>query len=154
MLAITVATRREARCLAPGCGRKLTARKSVEAQIGPTCARRIREAAEREVLAGVKPEQAEKVRQLIADGGIIPAGRPGFYQAVSADGERIRITCARGCTCEAGKRRRLVVCYHRLAARVLDLVRTRTVGLATVTRLPIAPPYTPTITDAGLPAAA
>jgi hypothetical protein len=144
MLAITVATRRETRCLAPGCGRKLTARKSVEAQFGPACLRRIREAAEREVLAGVKPEQAEKARQLIADGGIIPAGRPGFYQALSESGERIRLTCDRGCTCEAGKRRRLVVCYHVLAVRVLELVRTRTAGRkAVVIRIPIATPYTP-----------
>lgn len=154
MRAITTGTRREARCLAPGCGRKLTAPKSVAAGYGPTHLRQIREAAERQVLAGVKPEQAEKTRQLIADGGIIPTARPGFYQAVSADGERIRLTCARGCTCEAGRRRRLVVCYHVLAARVLDLIRTRTVGLATVTRLPIAPPYAAPYTVAGLPAAA
>jgi hypothetical protein len=153
MPAITTGTRREARCLAPGCGRKLTARKSVEAGYGPTHLRQIREAAENQVLAGIKPEQADKTRQLIADKGIIPAGRPGFYQAVSEDGQQVHITCARGCTCQAGKRRKLVVCYHVLAARVLDLIRTRTVGLATVTRLPITPPYTPT-TVAGLPAAA
>jgi hypothetical protein len=145
MLAITVATRRETRCLAPGCGRKLTAPKSVEARYGPTCLRRIREAAEREILAGAGPGQAEKARQLIADGGIIPAGRPGFYQALSEDGERTRLTCARGCTCEAGKRRKLVTCYHVLAVRVLELIRTRTAGRPAVARTPIAPPYTPAI---------
>jgi uncharacterized protein DUF6011 len=148
MLAITVGDRREGRCLAPWCGRKLTARKSVDRGYGDVCYRRICEAAEREILAGVKPEQAAKVRQLIADGGIIPARRPGVYQAVAEDGERLRLTHSHGCNCESGLRRRPVTCYHTLAARVLELIRTR--SAATVPdRTPIAPPYA-----AALPAAA
>ena len=142
----------EIRCLNPACRRVLRAPRSRAAGYGPVCMRRIREAAERQVLAGIKPEQADKVRQLIADKGIIPAGRPGFYRAVSDDGERVHITCARGCACKAGKRRKLTVCYHVLAARVLDIIRTRALTGLTVARTPIAPPYTPTA--AGLPAAA
>ena len=120
MTAAITSTETRPRCLAPRCGRILRSAKSVSLGYGPVCARKIRKAAEDEVFAGASPKVAEKARQLIADKGIVPARRPGVYEAVSLDGARVYRCTARACTCEAGCRGKYD-CNHELAARALDI---------------------------------
>lgn len=97
------------------CGHPLRTIKSIAAGYGPTCARRIRRATE--MLAGYSAAQRAAVREVIADGGILPL-RSTIFLAVSADGTAIHRTDARGyCTCPAGLKSR--PCYHTAAARSL-----------------------------------
>lgn len=107
----------EARCLRPGCGRVLRSAKSVTAGYGPTCLRKIREAAIAEAKAGFSEAQQESAGQLIRDGGIVAQDRH-LYVAVSSEGDKAYSVEAHSCTCHAGASGRR--CYHQLAARILD----------------------------------
>jgi hypothetical protein len=106
-----------ARCLRPGCGRKLTSAKSVATGYGPVCRARIRAAAMAEAVKGFAAAQIDKARELIADGGIIPTNRPGVFRAVSSKGDETYLTHRDVCNCPAGLRAR--PCYHLAAARIL-----------------------------------
>jgi hypothetical protein len=74
----------EARCLRPGCGRKLTAPASVKAGYGPVCRARIRAAALAEAVKDFTAKQVEKARELIADGGLVPTSGPASTRASAA----------------------------------------------------------------------
>jgi Family of unknown function (DUF6011) len=114
-----------AKCLRPGCGRKLTAPASIAAGYGPVCRRRIREAAADIEVPDVKPEQHAKAVELIEAGGLVPSIRPGVFFAVSSDGSTTYITDtgAGTCTCKAGERGRR--CYHLIAAGLVDAATSR-----------------------------
>ena len=114
----------EARCLAPGCGRKLTSAKSVAAGYGRACLRKISQAQLDEAREGFTADQQAKADELIRDGGIL-AQAPGLYVAVSGKGDAHYATDGRSCTCAAGARDRR--CYHQLAARVLAIASRRSV---------------------------
>lgn len=107
------------RCLRPGCGRKLTSAKSIASGYGPVCRARIRAAALAEAVKGFAAAQVDKARELIADGGIIPTGRPGVFRAVSSKGDETYLTHPATCSCAAAKRGKATPCYHSLAARVI-----------------------------------
>jgi excisionase family DNA binding protein len=66
-----------------------------------------------------KPAQVDKARELVEQGGILPARRPGFYKAVSSDGAGTYLVHASGCTCPAGQRGKHQ-CYHRASAAILS----------------------------------
>jgi Family of unknown function (DUF6011) len=108
---MTSTDRQPARCLR--CGHTLRAAASVTAGYGPVCARRIRDAA-KAVPGDFTAKQREQAAQLIADGGIIPASRPGTYQAVSSDGSTVYVAGADFCGCRAGQNG--IRCYRRIAA--------------------------------------
>lgn len=111
------------RCLRPGCGRKLTSAKSVAAGYGPVCRARMRAAAIAEAVKGFAVAQVAKAKELIADGGLIPTGRPGVFRAVSSSGTDTYLTTAEGnCNCPRGRHITSATerpCYHVLAARLV-----------------------------------
>jgi len=95
------------------CHRQLRDPKSVARGYGPKCAARISARVAR-VTATFKPAQVQKATVLIATGQIVPSGTDSFY---SVRGYRTDATL---CTCPAGQHGR--VCYHLVAARILDAV--------------------------------
>lgn len=120
-------TSHEARCLRPGCGRKLTSEASVKAGYGPVCLRKIRAAAIAEAKADFTEAQQAKAAELIADGGIV-ALAPGLFEVVSSNGTDRYATDGASCSCKAGAKD--VRCYHLLAARVLGIASRRSLAKA------------------------
>ena len=104
------------RCLR--CGRNLRSAASVKASYGPVCRMRIRAAATAKAVAGFTAAQVDKARELISDGGLVPASRPGVFRAVSSTGDATYLTHSAGCNCPGGLRGRST-CYHSLAARLV-----------------------------------
>ena len=95
------------------CGHKLWVSKGY----GPVCKAKIRLAALNEAIRGFATRQVEAARELIADGGLIPTGRPGVFRAVSSNGTDQYMVHSAVCNCPAGLRGR--PCYHLAAARIL-----------------------------------
>ena len=104
-----------AKCLR--CGHKIRSAASLAAKYGPVCRARIRLAAINEAVKGFAATQVDKARELIADGGLIPTGRPGVFRAVSSKGDTTYLVHSAVCNCPAGLRER--ACYHRAAASIL-----------------------------------
>lgn len=95
-------------------------------------------------LDGFKPAQIERARELLDQGGLIAARRPGLFTAVSSDGSGTYLTHTAVCSCPAGRRGR--ACYHVAAVRlVLALVGATARPLVSVeaARSPIALPARP-----------
>jgi hypothetical protein len=107
----------ETRC--ERCHRPLKSASSRILGIGPRCAA-IKAATE-----DLKPEQADKALELIADGGIVPTAHEGVYRVSSSKGDVVYLAAVTGqCSCAYGLRRlsgTAKTCYHvagaRLAAR-------------------------------------
>jgi hypothetical protein len=97
------------------CRRALTSATSKFLGIGPRCAA-IEAATE-----GLKPEQADKAHELIADGGVAKV-REGVYRVTSTDGSASYLTSVNGnCTCAYGLRRSSAsakTCYHVAAVKL------------------------------------
>lgn len=70
-----------------------------------------------------KPQQIDKARELIEQGGILPTSRPGLFTAVSSDGTTTYLVHASACTCPAGQRGKHQ-CYHRAAVAILTATVT------------------------------
>lgn len=102
------------------CGRPLRSASSVARGRGRWCQAKVRAAAETADLSGFKPEQAEKARELIELGAIVPTTRDGVYSAVSSDGTTVYLVdvVAQTCGCKAGGRGRS--CYHLAGALILQ----------------------------------
>ena len=98
------------RCLRPGCGRKLTSEASIARGYGRHCAAKIRAARESADLSAWTPKQVEQARELIEDGGLVPADREGVFFAVSTDGSEVYRCAAEFCECPAGLKDSH--CYH------------------------------------------
>ena len=79
------------------------------------CFRKIRDHALLAIAAHTH-EAVRKALELIADGGIAPAGK-GLYLTVSSDGSTRYETTATTCACTAGQFGRS--CYHRAAVDLL-----------------------------------
>jgi hypothetical protein len=107
-------TEQHATCL--GCGRKLTAPKSIAAGRGPRCLAKVRAAEKAVDTSDYKPHQIASARELIADAAIIPL-RSVVFLAVSTDGTETYRSAPTACTCPAGLKGSR--CYHQLAARLL-----------------------------------
>ena len=122
-------TSHEARCLRPGCGRKLTSPASVRLGYGPVCMRKIRAAAIAEAKADFTPDQQAKADELIRDGGLVPTSRAGVYRAVSSKGDATYLAHAAACNCPGGLRAKRP-CYHSLAARILGIASRRRLAKA------------------------
>ena len=101
------------------CGRALRAARSRSLGYGPTCTRKVREAAKAEVVAQYKPHQIAKAEELIEQGALIPL-RSGIYLAPSSDGTRTYKAHRTACSCPAGVKG-LHPCKHRIAAHILSL---------------------------------
>ncbi|MFG3170587.1 DUF6011 domain-containing protein [Streptomyces sp. NPDC048200] len=108
------ATTEQTRCM--GCGRKLTAPKSIAAGRGRACQAKIRRAAQAVDTTDYKAHQVQSARELIEDGAIIPL-RSVVFISVSTDGTETYKTAPTACTCPAGTKGSR--CYHQLAARLL-----------------------------------
>jgi hypothetical protein len=95
------------------CGRALKSLASRLAGKGPRCA------AIEAATAGLKPEQADKALELIADGGIAKV-RDGVYRVTSTDGSASYLTSVKGvCNCAHGLRCKTSArCYHVAAVRL------------------------------------
>lgn len=100
-----------------GCGRPLRAAKSRAQGRGRACQTK-HDAKIAAALADETPVQAEKARELIADGGIIQVAGT-LYLAVSSDGAvRYEVNPVTGqCSCKAGQHGRR--CYHLIGAVAL-----------------------------------
>ena len=101
------------------CHRTLRSAASIAAGMGRTCARKTRqEAAARLVLANYSSVQVEKVRELLADGGVQRVDRTTFLAVASNGIDRYEVSTAHAsCTCKAGQNGR--ACYHLGAAQLL-----------------------------------
>lgn len=101
------------------CGRTLRADDSIARGMGRTCARKAsQEAAAKLVLANYTEAQVEKVRELLADGGVARTSRHTFLAIASNGIDRYTIDTAHtSCTCKAGERG--IRCYHLGAALLL-----------------------------------
>ncbi|HEY2086623.1 MAG TPA: DUF6011 domain-containing protein [Mycobacterium sp.] len=123
----------EARCLRPGCCRKLTSAKSLAAGYGPVCLRKIRAAAVEQARADFTADQQAKADELIRDGGIVPlrmTARNGMlFRAVSSRGDETYLVTAGACNCPGGLRSKRP-CYQQLAARVLSVASRRSLAKA------------------------
>lgn len=113
----------ETRCLR--CGRKLTA----STGYGPTCRRKIRQAALDEARRDFTGDQQAKAAELIRDGGLVPTNREGVFRAVSSKGDETYLVHAAACTCPGGLRAKRP-CYHTLAARILRIASRRSMTKA------------------------
>jgi len=117
------ATEHTAKCLK--CGRVRHFHSAAAARhaapYGRICAVRVRLAALNEAIRGFAQAQVDKARELIADGGLIPTGRPGVFRAVSSKGTDTYLTSAKGnCNCPHGLRVTTAkFCYHVAGARIL-----------------------------------
>jgi hypothetical protein len=100
------------------CGRKLTSTKPTTAGYGPTCTRKVKEAAKAKVIAAHKPHLIAKAEELIEQGGIVPIRARRVFAVISSDGSTTYKTAPQGCTCPAGIKGRFV-CYHRIAAEII-----------------------------------
>lgn len=84
--------------------------------IGPRCA------AIEAATAGLKPEQAAKALEVIADHGVIATGHKGVYRVTATSGTETYLTALTGhCSCPWGCRRHSALaktCYHVAAARL------------------------------------
>ena len=129
MTTASITEQREAHCLRPGCGRKLTSAKSLAAGYGPVCLRKIRQAALDEARRDFTEDQQAKAAELIRDGAIVPTNREGVFRAVSSKGTESYLTHAAACNCPAGLRAKRP-CYHQLAARVLSIASRRSMTKA------------------------
>src|ERR1700689_3620706 len=89
-LGMDTSTKHTAKCLR--CHRTLRSASSISAGYGPVCRARIRVAAVNEALKGFSLAQVDKARELIADGGILPASRLGVYRSVSSRGDETYLT--------------------------------------------------------------
>lgn len=98
------------------CGRPLTSAASTRRGYGPTCAARIRAAAQAADLADYSAAQVDAARELIEDGGVLALGRR-VYRTVSTDGTELHLTAPQACNCKAGLKG--IRCYHTAAARLL-----------------------------------
>jgi hypothetical protein len=118
MTATTETAPADHRCLS--CGRKITSAESVAARRGSGCRAKIRKAAKQADLSAWTPGQVDDARELIEDGGIVPAGRPDVFWTVSSDGSEVHLTHRDGCNCPAGlKTRQGRPCYHRCAVEIV-----------------------------------
>jgi len=109
----------QAHCLR--CHRVLRSAASISRGYGRVCRARIAAAVLTEALADFTDRQIARARDLIADAGLVPTGRPGVYRSASSDGSVSYLSHYAGCTCPAGIHQR--PCYHRAAVRILGASR-------------------------------
>jgi hypothetical protein len=106
---------RTAKCLNPGCGRKLTASKSVDRMLGPVCQRKL----DRKMAAALqefKPETVRKALAAISDGRFTV--EPGSVSCWGSDDvTRYQGITRYTCPCPAGEHGRK--CYHRAGFTLL-----------------------------------
>lgn len=97
------------------CHRHLTNTHSINAGIGPVCAKRERQEA---AVTTYKAHQIESARILIEDAAIIPLRR-NIFITVSTDGTDTYLTTPQTCTCPAGLKGHAHPCYHSAAAAMI-----------------------------------
>lgn len=116
----STASTAEARCLRPGCGRKLTDPKSVALGLGPRCAAKVRVAAKTADLSQWTPAQITEAGQAIEDGAVVPSTREGVFHVVSTDGSEVHLVHRDGCNCTSGlKTHQPRPCWHRCAIAIV-----------------------------------
>jgi hypothetical protein len=101
------------------CGRTLRSQESIARDMGRHCAKMDRkEQAAKLILANYTRPQVEKVKQLLADGGVQKVGRHTWTAVASNGYGRYSVdTTMASCTCKAGENGRQ--CYHLAAAQLL-----------------------------------
>lgn len=103
------------------CGRTLTDPRSIARGMGPVCARKARRAAEVIDLTAFRDAQGARTKaaELVEQGGIVPAGRPGLFLAVSSDGTNTYLvdTLEGSCSCKGFAHQGR--CFHGVAAALL-----------------------------------
>jgi Family of unknown function (DUF6011) len=104
-------------CMNPGCGRKLTASRSVARMVGPRCAKKM-DARMAAALTEFKPETVRKALAAIADGRF--TREPGSVSCWSSQdtGPKYQGITRWTCPCPAGEHGRK--CYHRAGFVLLN----------------------------------
>ncbi len=110
----------EARCLLPGCGRKLRSAEAIARGYGRRCWAKVRAAAKTADLTPWTPSQISEAEQAIEDGAVVPSARGGVFHVVSSDGTEVYRTHRNGCVCTNGLMTRPPrPCWHRCAVVIV-----------------------------------
>jgi Family of unknown function (DUF6011) len=91
----------EARCLRPGCGRKLTDPKSIALGMGPRCAAKVRAASETADLSAWTASQVADARQAIEDGAVVPSNARACSTSSATTARKCTSSTATGATARA-----------------------------------------------------
>lgn len=103
------------------CHRTLRNATSMALGYGPTCYRKIRQAAKaKAITAAYKPHQIIKAQELLALGALVPLRGNRVFLVPSNDGAQTYRTHRVACTCPAGIKG-LHPCKHRIAAHMIHL---------------------------------
>lgn len=103
------------------CHRTLTNAASIALGWGPTCYRKIKQAAKAKVIAALyKPHQIVKAKELLDLGALVPLRGRHVFLVPSSDGTETYRTHRAACTCPAGIKG-LHPCKHRIAAHMIHL---------------------------------
>lgn len=106
------------------CHRTLRSAASVALGFGPTCYRKVRQAAKaKAITAAYKPHQIAKAEELLALGALVPLRGNRIFLVPSAEKDgtpRTYRTHKNACTCPAGVKG-VHPCKHRIAAHMVAL---------------------------------
>lgn len=100
------------------CHRPLRTAESIARGYGPTCYRKVRQAAKARIIAQYKPHQVAKALELIELNALVPLRGKHIFLVPSSDGAAAYRTHRAACTCPAGLKA-VHVCKHRIAAHLL-----------------------------------
>lgn len=108
------------------CGRTLRSAQSVANGMGRTCRAKVRQSAEVINLGAFRDAKSAKSKavELVEQAGIVPAGRPALFLAVSSDGTNTYLvdTLEGSCTCRGFAHQGR--CFHLVAAAMLSATPT------------------------------
>lgn len=103
------------------CKRTLTSAASVALGFGPTCYRKVKQAAKAKAIAtAYKPHQIVKAQELLDLGALVPLRGRRVFLVPSSDGTETYRTHRAACTCPAGIKG-VHPCKHRIAAHMIAL---------------------------------
>lgn len=119
MTRATETTQTTGKCIR--CGRTLRAGKSIADGMGRTCRAKVRKTAEVIDLGAFRDAKGarDKAAELVEQGGIVPAGRPALFLAVSSDGANTYLvdTLEGSCSCKGFAHQGR--CFHLVAAALI-----------------------------------
>jgi hypothetical protein len=102
------------------CHRTIRTAASVALGYGPTCWRKVKQAAKAKAISQYKPHLIIKAQELLSLGALVPLRGNRVFLVPSSDGSQTYRTHRAACTCPAGAKG-LHPCKHRIAAHMISL---------------------------------